>query len=583
VKDFHVKIGPFKKSDNSTRRTMVHLLIALSPIIVFAFYKNGIIPYQKGYSNFLEMFFPILFILLPTLTSFITELLYSIIFLKKKNDALKEYLSESFSIFPGLFLGLILPINTPISIVILGAFLATFVGKLLFGGFGNNIFNPALIGRLLVVSSYALVMSESGGYLNAYEIDTIASVTPLSNAVSGIGSYETLISPYGSLWDFFLGTIPGSLGETSSALCILGFIYLTITKVIKWKIPTTYILTVFMMTYMIGSINELGVWYPLFQVFSGGLMFGAIFMATDPVTSPTTPIGQILYGIGLGILTVIFRYLTPFPEGVLTSILTMNMLVFIIDKIGAKARFNFKQALLPFLIMWFLIIGIGGFIGNHYQNQEPNVDPDFNIISKEIRDNQTTYVVTQKGYSGILKASILFDKGVIASIDIISQNDSFFQKIEDNNYINKLIEDAQRLENIDAVSGATITSNALKQMVINTLNDYNRDMANEQNFSVLDHYIEGDNTIYEVSQKSFQGNLQLRIVFQDNIISSITVIKCEDSYFNLIINDDYIQKIITNQQKLDELDVVSGATISSNSLKQAITNTKKEYQKDYAK
>ena len=154
---------------------MVHLLIALSPIIVFAFYKNGIIPYQKGYSNFLEMFFPILFILLPTLTSFITELLYSIIFLKKKNDALKEYLSESFSIFPGLFLGLILPINTPISIVILGAFLATFVGKLLFGGFGNNIFNPALIGRLLVVSSYALVMSESGGYLNAYEIDCFSN------------------------------------------------------------------------------------------------------------------------------------------------------------------------------------------------------------------------------------------------------------------------------------------------------------------------------------------------------------------------------------------------------------------------
>lgn len=585
MKDFHLKIGPFKKNNITTRKTMIHLLIALFPIVAFSFYKNGIIPYQKGVVNLFEMLTPLLIIVISTLTSFLTELLYAVIFLKKKNDDLKEYLSESFSIFPGLFLGLILPINTPISIVIFGAFMATFVGKLLFGGFGNNIFNPALIGRLFVISSYALVIGNNGGYLNQYELDAVTSATPLSNVISGIGTYETLVVPYGNLWNFFLGIIPGSLGETSSLLCILGFVYLSLTKVIKWKIPATYILTVFLITYTIGSINDLGIWYPLFQIFSGGLMFGAIFMATDPVTSPTTPIGQVLYGIGLGILTVVFRYLTPFPEGVLTSILTMNMLVTIIDRIGAKARFNFKKSLIPFLILWILIVALGGFIGKSFQQGNPNVNSDFNIISKTEEGTKTTYIVSQKGYSGDIKANIIIEKGVITKIEVISQNDSFYQKIEDANYINGLINNQNNIKNLDAVSGATITSNALKQLVINTLNDYKGEISGEvdEQFKVLEHYINDEKIIYEVSQESFGGNLNLKITFENDVITSITVLKYEDSYFNLIIDNNYIQKIISNQQRLESLDAVSGATITSESLKKAVMNTKKEYVKDYEK
>jgi len=442
-----------------------------------------------------------------------------------------------------------------------------------------------LIGRLFVISSYALVIGNNGGYLNAYELDTVASATPLSNVISGIGNYKTMVEPYGNLWNFFLGTIPGSLGETSALLCIIGFIYLSLTKVIKWKIPATYILTVFLITYTIGSINNLDVWYPLFQIFSGGLMFGAVFMATDPVTSPTTPIGQVLYGIGLGILTVIFRYLTPFPEGVLTSILTMNMLVTIIDKIGAKARFNFKNALVPFLILWILIIGIGGFIGKSYQKELPKGDADFNIISKEEEETKTTYVVSQKGYSGDIKANIIIEKGVIIKIEVISQNDSFYQKIEDANYINGLINNQNNIKGLDTVSGATITSNALKQLVINTLNDYKGEIGNEidEQFKVIDHYTSDKTIIYEVSQESFGGDLNLKITFENDIISSITVFKHGDSYFNLIIDNNYIQQIISNQQILDSLDAVSGATITSESLKKAVINTKKEYIKDYEK
>ena len=458
-------MGPFIKSEKDTNEIMKHLLIALAPIVLFAYIKNGLIPFVKGYANVLGLFYPLIFILIATLSTFSFETLYKIIFEKKE---LKDAINNSYSIFPGLFLGLILPINTPIIILILAGFISSIIAKMLFGGFGNNIFNPALVGRLFVISAYALVIGKSGGYLNSYELDTISSGTPLTNAslINGIGTYETLVKPYGSLLNFFVGTIPGAVGETSAFLCLLGLIYLTYFKAIKWKIPVTYILTVFAITYVIGGMNNLGIWYPLFQIFSGGLMFGAVFMATDPVTSPVTPIGQILYGMFLGILTVIFRFLTPFPEGILTSILTMNMLVVILDKIGALARFNFKITIIPFVIAWILILGLS--IGISTNMKTEHKDTNFNIIEKNKDGNKTTYVVTQKGYSSTIKAKIIIEDKKVLELTILEQNDSFYQKVEDENFINKIKDNPET----DTVTGATITSTAIKTMLKNTLNDY---------------------------------------------------------------------------------------------------------------
>lgn len=195
-------------------------------------------------------------------------------------------------------------------------------------------------------------------------------------------------------------------------------------------------------------------------------MFGAVFMATDPVTSPVTPIGQILYGLFLGILTVIFRFLTPFPEGVLTSILTMNMLVMILDKIGAVARFNFKITIIPFIIAWILILGLS--VGISATTKEEKKDTNFNIIEKTKDGNKTTYIVTQKGYSSNIKAKIIIENKKVLELNILEQNDSFYQKIEDENFVNKLKENPEA----DTVSGATITSTAIKTMLKNTLNDY---------------------------------------------------------------------------------------------------------------
>ncbi len=464
-------MGPFMKDKDNTTAMMFRLVIALLPIVIYAFYKNGVVPFLKDYTDVFRMLYPLIFILVATVSTFVFESLYLIIFEKKRK--LKDFIVGSYSFIPGLFLGLILPMNTPIPIVIMGAFFATIIGKMLFGGFGKNIFNPALIGSLFVTASYAAVIANNGGCLNPYELDTITSSTPLAHAsvVEGIGTYRELVGPYGGLFNFFIGNTPGTLGETSSILCIIAFIYLTITKTIKWRIPATYVLTVFLMTMGIGFYNHVGIWYPVFQVLSGGLLFGAVFMATDPVTSPVTRSGQVLYGVMLGILTVVLRYLSSYPEGVLTSILTMNMLVFILDVVGAKARFKKSKLIIPSIVL-VLIAASMTFVIAKDKGEVDDTDPNFEIIDVAKNGKDATYVVAEKGFSSKIKLEVIIKNNKITSIEVLEQDDSFFSKVEDAAYNLKLINKQQDLESCDTVSGATISSTAMKKAVMNVLKDW---------------------------------------------------------------------------------------------------------------
>jgi len=459
---FKEKIGPFIRSKNTTKNIMLNLVVALMPICLFVIYKNGIIPYLHGTSNLLDIFQIIIFLIVGPLTTYTTEYVYSKLFLKDK----KEYFENSYSFIPGLFLSLLLPINTPIIYLIFGGIISIIVGKMLFGGFGQNIFNPALIGYLFIMNSY----SSKFTFLNSYEVDTITSATPLSNLnlVNEI-TYDTVVKPFGSLFDFFIGTIPGSIGETSALLCIVGLIYLICKKIIKWRIPITYISTVFILTLLIGINNDIGLWYPFFQILSGGLLFGAVFMATDPVTSPTTKNGQIIYGILLGILTVIIRHLTNNPEGVCISILTMNMLVFVVEKISvniSSKKNSYLYYLVPLLISIILF-------GCTIKLNDDSVDSNFEVMSREKIDTKVNYVVTQKGNGGKIEASITIKDNKIISMEILSHNEtsSYYSKVINSDYINKII-NSTNLEDLDTVSGATITSTALKKMAINTLEDY---------------------------------------------------------------------------------------------------------------
>lgn len=577
------KIGPFIKSKNTTNKMMLNLLVSLIPIIVFTVYKNGVLPYQAGKIEFVYILYPLLFILLPALVSFLIETIYAIIFLKKRNKDIFKYIKSSYSFFPGLFLGLILPINMPIWIVLLGAVIAS-LSKMIFGGFGKNWFNPALVGYLFIFIFFISYFQINGGYLNKLEVDTISTSTPLTNSivVEGIGDYDSLVKPYGSLVNFFTGMIPGSIGETSTLLCLVAFIYLTITGVIKWKIPIVYVLTVFFATFLIGNINNLGIWYPLFQILSGGLMFGAVFMATDPVTSPTTTQGQILYGLFLGILTVGIRYLSPLPEGVFISILVMNIFVKVLDTIGYKAKFDFRVSLLPYIVVWILIIGLGFYVGNDYAKKSSLVDSNFNIVSKETKGNKTTYIVTEKGYVANIKAEVVINKEKILSYKVLEQSESFYYKIYDSNYLDTLVNNQFSLKDVDTVSGATVTSKALKKLLQNVLKDYNNsdildDVEEEKDFEVLNIEDNTDNVIYNVSKKSFGGNLELKITFVHDVIEEITIVNQNDSYMSLVIDADFINTLIRNQQDLDNVDTVSGATISSTAIKDAVIKTIEAY------
>ena len=339
---------------------------------------------------------------------------------------------------------------------------------MLFGGFGQNIFNLALLGYLFISVSYSSLM---GSALNLYELDTLGGATPLSNLASlnYYGTYEQVVGSFGNLLNFFVGTIPGTLGETSKLLIIIAFIYLTITKTIKWKIPVAYISTAFIMTLVIGYNIGLGIWYPLFLVLSGGLLFGAVFMATDPVTSPITSIGQIFYGISLGILTIALRFLTPYPEAVMTSILFMNMLVPLFDKIGLYFKYNFKKIWILIIIFVLLtiltIFNISNNINDSKNKSTSELDNKVTITEVKNESNKRVYSVTSKAW-GVLKAEVeVVDKEIKSIIITDSTGETQWNEIEKNNYIDKVIANQKDIDSLDAVSGSTYSSNGLKNIV----------------------------------------------------------------------------------------------------------------------
>ena len=458
---FKVRDGNFIKSENSTNKMMYHVIIALLPIVIFSFYKNGILPVVKGYGNILSMFRPLVMVIIPMIVGVFVEYIYYYIRGDKKD--FNYLINESFAMIPGLFIGLIISLNTPIWLVIIVSIIAS-LSKVLCGGFGKNIFNPALFGVLFITLFFK---SFVGGYLNLYEIDTISAATPLANlsANGGILDYNSAVGTYGSLLNFFIGNIPGSLGETSSLLCILGFIYLCINKVIKFRIPLYYIAVVFIISLIVGLCNNLGIWYSLFHVLSGGLLFGAIFMATDPVTTPISKFGQILAGILLGILTMSFRLLTSYPEGVLLSILIINVLTIFINKLSIKINFNklLKGIIIGFLMVLVIVFSL--LVGNYLKNERVK-QVDF-IIDSKVVGNKTTYRARGRGYTGnnaiTLDITFLGDK--IVDISLVKSTETYIGLVNNANYLNIIVDNQDNLDDIDTVSGATYTSKYIKQLV----------------------------------------------------------------------------------------------------------------------
>ena len=229
----------------------------------------------------------------------------------------------------GLLLAMTLPVTVPIWQVIVGNFFAIIIVKALFGGLGQNIFNPALAARAFMMLIFPLGITRYEG------LDGVTSATPLHHMVMPA-------TPNESLLDMFLGKCPGSIGEISALALLLGGVYLCVRKVISPRIPLAYIGTLAVLSLIFYKTDNALIW-SAYSVLSGGLMLGAIFMATDYVTSPVTHLGQILYGVGCGALTLIFRYFGLYPEGVTYAILLMNAVAWFIDRYTGFARFGTKK------------------------------------------------------------------------------------------------------------------------------------------------------------------------------------------------------------------------------------------------
>ena len=306
-----VASSPHIRGDFRTSRLMLDVVLALVPALVVGTWVLG---------------FRALVVTLVSMASAVAaEWAYA------KVTKSRNTLIDCSALVTGMLLALTLPASTPYYLVVLGSAFAIVVAKLMCGGLGQNIFNPALAARafLMLLFPAALTRYEALG------LDGVTAATPLHHMVMPALPAETVL-------DMFLGNTPGSIGELSALVLLLGGVYLVVRKVISVRIPLAYILTVAVLTLVFHKTDSPVSWM-LYSLFSGGLMLGAIFMATDYATSPVTPMGQIFYGIGCGVLTVIFRYFGLFPEGVTYAILMMNLLTWALDRYTPPRRFGLKK------------------------------------------------------------------------------------------------------------------------------------------------------------------------------------------------------------------------------------------------
>ncbi len=229
-------------------------------------------------------------------------------------------------IITGLLFAYTLPPRIPLWVVVIGIFIAIVFGKHMYGGLGFNPFNPALIGRAFVHIAFPQNMGN-------FSYDTVTSATPLTI----LKHFPEQILQMPSISNLILGNYPGSLGETSVILLLLGYLYLVLRKHINPIVPIIYLLTIATITFLVDKSHF------LFYMFSGGLFLGGIFMITDPVTTPVSPKGKIIFSAGCGILTAIIRFWGSYPEGVCFSILLMNLLTPLIDQYTIRKKFGFKK------------------------------------------------------------------------------------------------------------------------------------------------------------------------------------------------------------------------------------------------
>ena len=314
-----ISSSPHAHSTTTTQTVMRDVLIALLPALIGSVYFFG------------------LRALMVTLVSAAACVFFEWGY--RKMMKLDDTTWDLSAVVTGVLLAFVCPPTVPYWMIVIGALFAIVLVKQLFGGIGKNFVNPALAGRAFMFSwPVAMATWVKVGFENAAPLvgsaDIVTQATPLSAMHQGY--FDPAL---GTIKDLFLGNVGGCIGETSALLLLIGFVYLLVRKVISARIPVAYIATVAVLAFLFPMGNDRLVWTAA-QVCGGGLMLGAIFMATDYVTSPITKMGQIVFGIGCGVLTIAIRYFGGYSEGVSYAILIMNLCVVLLDKVGRPVKFG---------------------------------------------------------------------------------------------------------------------------------------------------------------------------------------------------------------------------------------------------
>lgn len=321
-----VSPSPHEHTTESVPKLMYGVLIALIPAFLVSVYMFG---------------FGMLIITATAVAScMLFEFLIQKYLLKSKTS-----ISDGSAFITGVLLAFCLPTNLPLWMVVLGSLVAIGIGKMSFGGLGNNPFNPALVGRVFLFISFPVQLTSwPEPVVNRFTyLDATTGATPLAIMKEGMKNGENIseiLSTIPSYIDLFIGKIGGSSGEVAAVALFIGLIYMLIRKIITWHIPVSILLTVGVFTGILWLANPDTSPDPMFHLLSGGLMLGAVFMATDYVTSPMNPRGMLIYGIMIGIITVVIRVFGAYPEGVQFAILIMNAFVPLINKYVKPRRFG---------------------------------------------------------------------------------------------------------------------------------------------------------------------------------------------------------------------------------------------------
>ncbi|HKM43088.1 MAG TPA: RnfABCDGE type electron transport complex subunit D [Limnochordia bacterium] len=550
-----VRTGPFLRDSVTVKEVMIDVLIALIPTTI-----AGILLYGQH---------TLVVVILSTLSAMLTEAL-----LTRAPLTLKGIFGDGSAAVTGALLGLILPHTTAFWVPILGSVFAIAVVKLAFGGLGHNIFNPALAARALLLLAFTSEM--------IYLTDAVTGATPL---------WATDRFSWALVW----GNIDGIIGETSVIAILIGAAYLFYKGHINWRIPVSTLGSAFLLAVVWG----LDPWY---TITAGGLMFAAFFMATDMVTSPVTPIGELVFGAGCGLLTFMIRQYTPFPEGVTFAILIMNALVPAIDSLTIPPVFgvgdSHRTRVQGFGVIAMAVVLLFAALGV-VEHSEPSMRPvisdghylpihellgssEYDVVDasgiryyvvRDEEDNplQATFIAERNGFKGPVRFLIVLDaEHVIKDVTIVKQEESagFGELITRRSFLDQftgLEKDSPFTvgDDVQIISGATVSSRAVISGVDRALDSF------DQTFFGVDEttgYVDGT---YLGQASSFGGPLEVEVVVQGGKIASVTILKHSDTpgFSDPAINGIPDRIVAENNPAVD---VASGATVSSEAIMAAV-------------